>query len=281
MRALQMDPKHGNPQRWAQNCFFLCTYSIIVQTCVAVFVPLILGGEVKQGRAAGDVVVEQVDMMGGYLAKGLSVLRFLVMLGVYAGALAVVCAVFTMEHPDGKEHTIPVSPTMQCVVNLAFQYFFIYILLWIFITVEDFTDMDLEFVRDAIETAKSTVQFAPMLCSVHRHAHPCVADHGQQGCPAGLGSGWYVHGFVVPAGAVPDVLDHADLHWEDVHHGLPGWVEDGGQGADLEPDWCLDRDDHALLGSHWPVCWYHPCGVRCVDDDAGDGERPRVGPAPW
>merc|ERR1719160_1924503 len=164
MRALQMDPKHGNPQRWAQNCFFLCTYSIIVQTCVAIFVPLILGGEVKQGRAAGDVVVDKVDALGGYLAKGLSVLRFLVMLGVYAGALAVVCAVFTMEHPDGKEHTIPVSPTMQCVVNLAFQYFFIYILLWIFITVEDFTDMDLEFVRDAIETAKSTVQFAPMLC---------------------------------------------------------------------------------------------------------------------
>ena len=27
MRALQMDPKHGNPQRWAQNCFYLCTYS--------------------------------------------------------------------------------------------------------------------------------------------------------------------------------------------------------------------------------------------------------------
>merc|ERR1719316_438629 len=164
MRALQMDPKHGNPQRWAQNCFYLCTYSIIVQTCIAVFVPLLLGGKVSKGRASGDVVVEQVDMMGGYLAKGLSVLRFLVMLGVYAGALAVVCAVFTMEHPDGKEHTIPVSPTMQCVVNLAFQYFFIYILLWIFITVEDFTDMDLEFVRDAIETAKSTVQFAPMLC---------------------------------------------------------------------------------------------------------------------
>ena len=68
------------------------------------------------------------------------------------------------EDPRGAEFTPPVSPTMQCVINLAFQYFFIYILLWIFITVEDFTDMDLEFVRDAIETAKSTVQFAPMLC---------------------------------------------------------------------------------------------------------------------
>merc|ERR1719262_1334440 len=53
---------------------------------------------------------------------------------------------------------------MQCVVNLSFQYFFIYILLWIFITVEDFSDMNLTFVRDAIESAKSTVQFAPMLC---------------------------------------------------------------------------------------------------------------------
>merc|ERR1719217_256940 len=53
MRALQMDPVHGNPQRWAQNCFFLCTYAVIFQTCIAVFVPLILGGQVERGRATG------------------------------------------------------------------------------------------------------------------------------------------------------------------------------------------------------------------------------------
>jgi len=94
----------------------------------------------------------------------IDIIVLVVMMCVYVGALAVVCAVFTMEHPDGKDKTIPVSPMMQCVINLAFQYFFIYILLWIFITVEDFTTMDLEFVRDAVETAKSTVQFAPMLC---------------------------------------------------------------------------------------------------------------------
>merc|ERR1719502_1215953 len=69
-----------------------------------------------------------------------------------------------MEHPDGKEKTIPVSPMMQCVINLAFQYFFIYILLWIFITVEDFFSTDFTFVKDAVESAKATVQFAPMLC---------------------------------------------------------------------------------------------------------------------
>merc|ERR1740127_22242 len=26
MRALNMDPVNGNPQKWAQNCFFMCTY---------------------------------------------------------------------------------------------------------------------------------------------------------------------------------------------------------------------------------------------------------------
>jgi hypothetical protein len=163
MRALHMDPVGGNPQRWAQNCFFVCTYALIVQTCVCVFVPLIIGGKAKKGRAEGDIEIEGVTMFNGYLAKGLTALRFFVMLCVYAGALAVVCAVFTMQHPDGKEHTPPISPTMQCVINLSFQYFFIYILLWIFITVEDFTSIDLTFVKDAIESAKTTVHFAPML----------------------------------------------------------------------------------------------------------------------
>merc|ERR1719160_1674142 len=27
MRALNMDPVNGNPQKWAQNCFFMCTYA--------------------------------------------------------------------------------------------------------------------------------------------------------------------------------------------------------------------------------------------------------------
>jgi hypothetical protein len=173
MRALHMDPVNGNPQRWAQNCFYVCTYALICQTCVAIFVPLLLGGEVKKRvdkngiEVTGDIEVggEAVNnLAGGYFAKALTAVRFFIMICVYAGALAVVCAVFTMEHPGGKELTPPVSPTMQCVINLSFQYFFIYILLWIFITVEDFISVDLSFVKDAVETAKTTVQFAPMLC---------------------------------------------------------------------------------------------------------------------
>jgi hypothetical protein len=165
MRALQMDPVHGNPQRWAQNCFYACTYALMAQTVTAIIVPLVLNGKVKKGKTDGDLYYE-VEGGGGGLAKGLTILRFLLMLFVYGGTIAVVCSVFTIQHPDGKELTPPLSPTMQCVLNLAFPYFLIYALLWIFITVEDFTDSSggaVEAARDAIESAKSTVQFAPML----------------------------------------------------------------------------------------------------------------------
>merc|ERR1719337_125035 len=27
-----MDPVNGNPQKWAQNCFFMCTYALLAQT---------------------------------------------------------------------------------------------------------------------------------------------------------------------------------------------------------------------------------------------------------
>merc|ERR1719424_2147500 len=168
MRALQMDPISGNPQRWAQNCFFMCTYALVFQTCVAIFVPLVLSKvtsaiEVKEvdNKVQGDL---KLDAPGApMLAQALTVLRFLVMLSLYAGAVAVVCSVFTIEHPDGAEHTIDISPTMQCVVNLSFQYFFVLMLVWMFQTIEDLTDYNFPAVRDAVESARATVEFAPML----------------------------------------------------------------------------------------------------------------------
>merc|ERR1719263_1848834 len=165
MRALQMDPVGGNPQKWAQNCFFVCTYSLIAQTLFAVIVPLGLKGDVKEPRMEGEV---EFDVGEGLLAKVMTAIRFLIMLSVYIGAIAVVCSVFTIKHPDGEELTPPLSPTMQCVLNLCFQYFLIYGLLWVYITVEDFmsfvgspigTNGWMASARDAIESAKSTVLF--------------------------------------------------------------------------------------------------------------------------
>merc|ERR1719169_117997 len=58
MRALQMDPVHGHPQTWAQNCFFMCTYALAVQTTLCVVIPVVLGGKVKAGTTEGDMEYE-------------------------------------------------------------------------------------------------------------------------------------------------------------------------------------------------------------------------------
>merc|ERR1719484_394953 len=162
MRALQMDPLHGHPQKWAQNCFYACSVALVVQACIAVVVPLLLNGKVAKGKYEGDMSVDVAEPES-MASKGMSAFRFIIMLCVYASAVAVVCSVFTIQHPEGKELTPPLSPTMQCVLNLAFQYFLIYALLWIFITLKDFTGFELTSAMQAIETAKSTVAFAPMI----------------------------------------------------------------------------------------------------------------------
>merc|ERR1719478_1346041 len=59
MRALQMDPVTGNPQKWAQNCFYACTYALICQTALACIVPLFLSGTVeKNEKIEGDFKYE-------------------------------------------------------------------------------------------------------------------------------------------------------------------------------------------------------------------------------
>merc|ERR1711976_570092 len=92
----------------------------------------------------------------------------------------VVFSIFIIEHPDGPAATPPVSPAMQCVINLTAQYFFIYIMLFACITVKSFSmgnGVDAEqglqgesefskLMTKAIgifDAAKGTVMFAPML----------------------------------------------------------------------------------------------------------------------
>merc|ERR1719258_335721 len=54
MRALQMDPVTGNPQKWAQNCFYLCTYALIGQTLTGPLLSHLVRS--AAGRSVGLVV---------------------------------------------------------------------------------------------------------------------------------------------------------------------------------------------------------------------------------
>jgi hypothetical protein len=160
MRALQMDPVNGNPQKWAQTCFFLCTYAVLVQTCLAIMIPLVLQGQAKPGQTEGDMsyTVEN-KMLGVFLTIG----RYVIMLCIYLGFSFVIMSIYMIEHPRGPQYTPPISVTLQCVINLTAQFFFIYLMIWLSVTLKEFTGYEWALLTQTMESAKATVMFAPML----------------------------------------------------------------------------------------------------------------------
>merc|ERR1719197_54239 len=116
MRALQMDPVHGHPQTWAQNCFFACTYALMAQTILTIAIPLVLQGEALKGKYEGDMEFE-VNNTG--IATVLTIARFCITICIYIGFSCVIYSIFTIEHPQGPQYTPPISVTMKCVINLT------------------------------------------------------------------------------------------------------------------------------------------------------------------
>merc|ERR1719506_1622554 len=161
MRALQMDPINGAPQKWAQNCFYAITYAILLQCILAVAVPLVMGGSIKKGdKGEGDV---EYEVNHKAIGACLTVARWFVMISVYFGIAAVIWSVFVIEHPKGPQYTPPISVTMQCVINLTVQFFTVFLLIWVCITVKEFTQQRGNLLHQTMENAKATVAFCPML----------------------------------------------------------------------------------------------------------------------
>ena len=82
MRALQIDPKNGSPQPWAQKCFFMCTASVLVQASLAILLPFITGGEPKRGACEGDVSFPMENRMLGAVMEAV---RYACLLALYGG----------------------------------------------------------------------------------------------------------------------------------------------------------------------------------------------------
>jgi len=158
MRALQHD---GQPQAWAQNCMYAATAAMCMTTVLAIVVPLVLGGSYESTGEKKFVVPNQS------LGQVLILIRFLCMLGFYGGVVGVIYSIFVFEAPAGPDATLPVSPTVQCVVNLTCQFFFVYLVLIVCMTISEVSGgkYRLETYRfyAAVDACKATLGFAPML----------------------------------------------------------------------------------------------------------------------
>merc|ERR1719314_36156 len=90
MRALQLDPVNGNPQKWAQNCFYLCAYSVLVQVLIILLIPFALNGTANEGETEGDVTFT-IENPTVYAV--MNAVRYAVMLSMYGGFTAVIYSV--------------------------------------------------------------------------------------------------------------------------------------------------------------------------------------------
>merc|ERR1719380_362213 len=95
----------------------------------------------------------------------LTVVRFLIMLGIYIGFSCVIYSVFTIEHPAGPQYTPPISVTMKCVINLTVQFFTVYLGIWIAETVRNYIGSYwiMSKLSQLMDNAKGTINFCPML----------------------------------------------------------------------------------------------------------------------
>eukprot|EP00746_Dinoflagellata_sp_MGD_P145842 gnl/MRDRNA2_/MRDRNA2_78400_c0_seq1.p1 gnl/MRDRNA2_/MRDRNA2_78400_c0~~gnl/MRDRNA2_/MRDRNA2_78400_c0_seq1.p1 ORF type:complete len:685 (+),score=107.64 gnl/MRDRNA2_/MRDRNA2_78400_c0_seq1:172-2226(+) len=173
MRALQMDPRHGNPQRWAQQCMYLCTASVVLQTMLVITVPFCLGGKARKGPSEGDITFE---IRNTCCNNFLLLIRWIAILCLYGGFTVVIYSVLTIEHPKGPQATPEVSPTLQCVIILTVQFFLVYLLLWIAITLNQMSSQRDEqsppsqrnrvqrnILIATLDSGRTIVMFCPML----------------------------------------------------------------------------------------------------------------------
>lgn len=179
MRALQMDPRHGNPQRWAQQCMYICTFSVVLQTVLVILVPFCLGGKARKGPSEGDITFE---IRNTCCNNFLLVIRWIAIFCLYGGFSAVVYSVLVIEHRKGPAHTPEVSPTLHCVIILTVQFFLVYLFLWIAITLNQLSSQNNDppigtppsqrnppnrvqrnILIATLDSARSIVMFCPML----------------------------------------------------------------------------------------------------------------------
>jgi len=163
MRALQIDPLHGNPQQWAQMCFYACTISLTIQTLLVLVVPMVINNcKTIKGKCDGDVTIECEESPSAELFCTL--IRYLTLFLLYGGFTAVMISVFTIEHKT--KFTPPVTPSMTCVMTLTAVYFTVYLGFFICITIKDFEDEHSRMTDKLIsvfDAGRNTVTSCPML----------------------------------------------------------------------------------------------------------------------
>mmetsp|Transcript_89349 Transcript_89349/g.158520 ORF Transcript_89349/g.158520 Transcript_89349/m.158520 type:complete len:902 (-) Transcript_89349:76-2781(-) len=95
MRALQITQQMGSPQGWAEDCMYLCVFATYVQVIACLLLPIFTNAATEVD-ADGNASYDLRPMVGAY---AVTVVKYVALLSLHGGVLAICVAVFTMT-PD-------------------------------------------------------------------------------------------------------------------------------------------------------------------------------------
>merc|ERR1719393_425105 len=169
MRVNQLTKNRGNPPVWAQICMYFCTYAILLMTLIVCVIPLFTGETIGVDPKTGDIPADTQPFQSQACAIAFTALKYLILLMLYGGALAVVYAIITFVPPAGtwpEGKKFPVAPAVQCTIILSCQYFLVYGGIQVARTWTQFTSIAANFTSKAeaaLMIACASMNFAPML----------------------------------------------------------------------------------------------------------------------
>jgi len=141
---------------------YIATCALCTTTICAVVVPVAANGAVEISRQERMV---RFNIPNPTLAYVFMAIRVAATICFYAATFGVAISIFTFEAPFPP--TLPISPTVQCVMNLACQFFFVYGMMAVMVTVSEISSgtvpLETYTLFSALDAAKATLAFAPML----------------------------------------------------------------------------------------------------------------------
>merc|ERR1719454_2510371 len=167
MRVTWLTQGKGNPPEYVQVAMYCATYAVLMMTLCVCVIPLFTGKVIAVDPKTGEIPQDTEPFANYYVAGAFTVLKYLIMLGLYAGALVVVYGIINFEPPKGTwpgDKIPPVSPAVQCVMILSCQYFLVYGLIQVSATCKQFgQNLFGDTFDKAMKTATLSMFFAPML----------------------------------------------------------------------------------------------------------------------
>merc|ERR1719191_2154739 len=172
MRAIQLSQgqteKYQLPQPWVQQAMYTCTYAVLAQVILVLMMPIFTGEWDVKCDADGNLDTSSMQS-GGMMGGMISVVRYILMAMLYGGFATICYGAYSMKGPKeiwGEEGAPPVAPAIACTMNLATQFFLVYLGVALVKTTVELSGSTpfLTKLGGLLTLAKFTVNFAPMLC---------------------------------------------------------------------------------------------------------------------